>query len=273
MPKDRTPYKAKHEYDVIKSKPVKLKKDYKFFNQNPLFKFASFLMVFLMWLILEMFYARLFMRFRVRNKHNLKKIRNEGYVLVANHMHVLDAILIGTTMFPRKTYVTMLQSNLGLPVVGPILRVAGGVPIPDNKDGMARMMIELRAELDKNKVILVMPEAAIKPYHAGIRKFMNGAFRFAIDANANILPMVFIYKNPRGLMKFIRKKPNIELHILDPYMIETLENKHETLVKARDEVHEIMRKYFNQHSDIKEAVINEESTEITDTNSTKSTTN
>ena len=64
-----------------------------------------------MWLILDVFYARLFLGFKVKNRKNLKKIRKDGYVLVANHMHFLDAILVGTTMFPRKTYVTMLQSN------------------------------------------------------------------------------------------------------------------------------------------------------------------
>jgi len=254
---DRTPYKAKHEFDVIKSKPVKLKKDYKFFNQNPLFKLVSFILVFLMWLILDVFYARLFLGFKVKNRKNLKKIRKDGYVLVANHMHFLDAILVGTTMFPRKTYVTMLQSNLGLPLVGPILRFAGGVPIAESKDGLAKMMTELRAELDKNNVILVMPEAALKPYHVGIRRFMNGAFRFAINSNSNILPFVFIYKKPRGIRKLFRKKPDIQLHILEPYIIEQLENKHETLVKARDEVHAIMRNYFNEHSDLKEEIVDE----------------
>src|SRR5690606_14416589 len=157
-------YKAKHEFDVIKSKPVKLKKDYKFFNQNPFFKLGSKFMVFLMWIILDVFYARLFIGFRVRNKKNLKQIRKEGYVLVANHMHFLDAILIGTTIFPRKLYVTMLQSNLGLPLVGPILRIAGGVPIPESKDGMVKMMTELRAELDKKNPILVKTEAALIPF-------------------------------------------------------------------------------------------------------------
>lgn len=244
--------KPVHDYKTIPAKEVKLKKDYKFFVQNPFFKFASFLLVMLMKLVVYYIYGLIFRGLRVKNKHNLKHLKDERYILVSNHMHVLDAVWIGTLIAPRRIYVTMLQSNLGMPIIGKILRLAGGIPIPETKENMVNFLDELKTELSKKTPVLVMPEASIKPYHVGIRKFLSGAFRFAADSNAKILPFVYIYKNPKGIMKFFKKHPYVELHVLDPVDVVEMESKNKTYVATKDKVHEIMSEYFNAHSDLKD---------------------
>lgn len=248
-----------HEYQTISAKTIKLKKDYTFFIQNPFFKILSFFTMMMMKIFLYYFYGKIFRGLRIKNKHNLKHLKTGRFIMVANHMHVMDAVWVGTLIFPRKMYGTMLQSNLGLPVVGKVLRAAGGIPIPETKENMVRFLVELKAELSKKTPVLVMPEAAIKPYHVGIRKFLSGAFRFAVDVDAKILPMVFVYKKPRGLMKLFKKKPWIHLHVLEPVEVVHLSSKHETLVRTKDKVHQIMSAYFNKHSDLKE-VKDDEST-------------
>src|SRR5690606_37497328 len=99
--------------------------------------------------------------------------------------------------------------------------------------------------------ILVMPEAAVKPYHAGMRKFLSGAFRFAIDVDAKILPIIYTYKKPRGLFKLIKRKPWLHIHILAP--VETIlgASKKESIRKTKDHVHALMSKAFHTYSDIK----------------------
>ncbi len=241
-----------HDYQVIHAKPIKLKKDYTFFIQNPWFKLLSFFTMFMLKIFIYYIYGRIFRGLRIKNRKNLKHLKTDRFVMVANHMHVMDAVWIGTLIFPRKMYGTMLQSNLGLPIAGKVLRAAGGIPIPETKETMVKFLEELRIELSKKTPILVMPEAAIKPYHVGIRKFLSGAFRFAVDVNAKIMPIVFVYKKPRGLMKIFKKKPWIHMHILEPVEITYLASRHETLTQTKDKVHQIMSDYFNQHSDLKE---------------------
>ena len=177
--------------------------------------------------------------------------------MVCNHVHVLDAVWIGALLFPRKIYVTMLQSNLGLPFVGKILRIAGGIPIPETKELMVHFLGDLKNELSKKTPVLVMPEASIKPYHVGIRKFLSGAFRFAADADAKILPFVYVYKTPNFIQKLYSKKPRFHLHILEPVEVERGESKQQTLTLTKNKVHKIMSDYFNEHSDLKEANYNE----------------
>lgn len=246
--------KVNHDYQVIKNvKKIKLNKDYAFFNHNPFFKIGSFFTVFLIKIIGLYIFGMLFRGLRIKGKKNLKHLKKERIILVSNHVHVLDAVWIGALIFPRKIYVTMLQSNLGLPFVGKILRIAGGIPIPETKEHMVHFLDELKTELSKKTPVLVMPEASIKPYHVGIRKFLSGAFRFAADADAKILPFVFVYKNPNFFQKLYKKKPRLHLHILEPVEVERGETKQQTLTLTRNKIHKIMSDYFNTHSDLKEA--------------------
>lgn len=245
--------KVEHEYQVLKNvKKIELKKDYAFFNHNPFFKIGSFLTVLFIKIFVYFLFGKVFRGLRIKGKKNLKYLKKDRFILVSNHVHVLDAIWIGALIFPRKIYVTMLQSNLGLPFVGKLLRIAGGIPIPETKEHMVHFLDELRTELSKKTPVLVMPEASIKPYHIGIRKFLSGAFRFAADADAKILPFVFVYKNPNFIQKLYIKKPRIHLHILEPVEVEYGETKQQTLTLTKNKVHKIMSDYFNEHSDLKE---------------------
>ena len=250
--------KVDHDFQLLKNvKKVKLAKDYNFFNHNPFFKFLSFFTVFVIKILVFYVFGVIFRGLRIKGKKNLKHLKKERFILVSNHVHVLDAIWIGSLIFPRKIYVTMLQSNLGLPFVGKILRVAGGIPIPETKELMVHFLDELKTELSKKTPVLVMPEASIKPYHVGIRKFLSGAFRFAADADAKILPFVYVYKNPNFIQRLYMKKPRIHLHILEPIEVIHGETKQQTLTLTKNKVHQIMSDYFNKHSDLKEENYNE----------------
>src|SRR5690554_215530 len=245
--------KVNHDYQVLKNvKKIKLKKDYTFFNHNPFFKIASFFTVLFIKIVALYIFGILFRGLRIKGKKNLKHLKKDRFILVSNHVHVLDAVWIGALLFPRKIYVTMLQSNLGLPVVGTILRVAGGIPIPETKEHMVHFLDELKNELSKKTPVLVMPEASIRPYHVGIRKFLSGAFRFAADADAKILPFVYGYKETNFIQKIYSNKPRLHLHILEPVEVIQGETRQKTYALTRDKVHQIMSNYFNEHSDLKE---------------------
>jgi len=241
-----------HDYHTIDAKPVELENDYVFFRRSFFFKITSIVVVFLIKVFIYFIYGKLILGLRVKNKKRKKLLKKEGFILVSNHIHPLDAIWLGAMIFPKKVFVTMLQTNLGLPFVGKFLRIAGGVPIPLKREQMPNFLNELKNELNQNISILVMVEAAIKPYHIGIRKFFNGAFRFAVNSEVRILPFVYIYRKRKGLFKFIFKKPRLELHILEPYEPVIYDKKSDSIKKSKDDVHYIMSNYFNQYSDLKD---------------------
>lgn len=249
--KDIDAKNVEHEFQTIKAKPVTLEDDYKFYNTSLIFRIGTVIVIFLMIIFIELLFARILLGFRVRGKKHFRKVKKEGLVLIGNHIHPVDAILIGTTLFPRKLNVTMLMTNLGIPFAGPVLRVAGGVPIPETKVGISNFIAETNEVFKRGHKLLVMPEAALKPYNIGIRKFYNGAFRFAVAGGVKVQPLVFVYKKPRFLMKYLKKKPNIHLHFLPAIEITQYETTALTIQNLKKEVHKTMDDYFNLHSDFK----------------------
>ena len=127
-------------------------------------------------------------------------------MVISNHIHQFDAFLLGGTFFPKKLHYTMLKTNMGLPFVGKIFYLLGGAPIPDTRDHLRTFQTQLNEALLKNNMVAVFPEAALMPYHTKIREFKKGAFRFALNAKVDIIPMVYIFKKPYGLYKYFKEK-------------------------------------------------------------------
>lgn len=237
--------------ETIKARPVTVNKDYPFFNRNIFFRITSFLVIWFVKIFVEILYARIFMGFRVKNKKHLKSVRKESFLAISNHIHPLDTFLIGTTILPKKLYALMRESNLGVPFFGKVMRFGGGVPIPSKRDAFVQLLRQLPEVTKRKSVILMMPETALRMYYVGIRPFSNGAFKIALNTTEIILPMVYIYKKPRFLMKYLKKKPYLQLHFLEPIKIESQGKNHETITYYNNLTNKLMSDYFDLHSDLK----------------------
>lgn len=238
-----------HTYDNgFHPKEVKLKENYKFYPTSKWARFKSLFLITLTKFVL--FFEKIFAwDFKVIKYQKIKDIK--GNMLVANHTHQQDALMIGTTLMKHQTYITMLESNLGFGIVSRYFRNGGAVPIPTEKNLIRKFTNETVDILKNTKSnILFYPEAALMPYCDHIRNFMHGAFHYAYLAKRPITPIVITYHKPKGIYKILRrKKPCIHLNILKPYEIKDLGNKRLTLENAAKEVNQIMSDYFNEHSD------------------------
>lgn len=240
-----------HTFTTIKAKPVKLKDDYNFFSRKWYFLIFTPIFVFFLKIFIRFLYAPIFLGFKVKGKKKLRSYKKEGHIFIANHIHPMDSYILGSLIFPKKVYFTMLESNLGLPLIGKIMRFSGGVPIPSKRDQIPIFEKEMKAVLDKKHFVGIFPEAALKPYHPSIRNFKRGAFRFALNANVAIIPMVFVLKEPTGIYKLYKRKPTFELHILDRYIMDKKSSKRETIIYHTNNLEKIVSTYFDEHSTIR----------------------
>lgn len=238
----------KHTYQTIKAKPVKLKKNYDYFNLKWYRSFFSRIAVFLVLLIVKIFVAPVFFGFRVKNKKILKAAKKEktGYIFISNHIHPMDAFLSGSAILTKRVYYTMLMTNLGLPIVGKLLKFLGGAPIPQSRQFLRDFREQMRTALGKGAWIAVYPESVLKPYYEHIRPFERGAIRFALDNDVDILPMVFVLRKPKGIYRLYKRKPVLHLHILEPYKIVLKDSKVETLVYNSDTLQNLMHDYLEE---------------------------
>lgn len=240
-----------HSFHTIEAKPVELEDNFDYFGQKWFNRVRSSILVFLVKIIIVGIYGRIFLGFRVINRAYFNEVKKKGHVVISNHAHQFDAFLLGATFFPKKFHYTMLKTNMGLPIVGKLFYLLGGAPIPDKKDHLKTFQQQMNDVLSLNHMVAVFPEAALMPYHPKIRPFKKGAFRFAFNSKVDIIPMVFIFKKPTGLYKYLKKKPCVHLHVLKPYQVIELDTKYETLNYNTERLQKIVSDYYDENSDYK----------------------
>ena len=238
-----------YQYDSgFHPKKVKLKNNYRFYRTNIFYKIWNKLWVYFSCFV-SFFPKKLLWGYKIIGKKNRKYAK--GAVIVQNHVQQLDGLTFLPAFRHYRLYITMLESNLGFGYISHVFRNCGTVPIPTDPTLFKRFYRETINTLNKGYSVLVFPEAILYPYCDHVRKFHNGAFRFAYESDKKIiLPCVTTFHKPKGLYKLTRrKKPCCKYNILEPYYIKDLGNKRESIDKAMDDVNKIMSDYFIKNSD------------------------
>jgi 1-acyl-sn-glycerol-3-phosphate acyltransferase len=120
------------------------------------------------------------------------------YVFVANHSSSADAFAI--VRLPWEMKLLFKRSLLKIPLLGWQLKMAGDVPVVrGDKESARHAMEELRRWLDRRVSVFFFPEGT-RSRGGTLGPFREGAFRLAIEAGVDILPLA-IAGSERGLPK------------------------------------------------------------------------
>lgn len=148
--------------------------------------------------------------------------------------------MIGIANFPSVTYYPTLESNFGIPVVRHFIKLLHAIPIPKSMRAKIEFNHTIRNLLQGEKTVHFYPEGSLWPYYEKIRHFKIGAFRFAVENNVPIIPMVYTFRNSTGILKYLKKKPCITLTILEPVYPSTNSDKFEEIQNMREKVYDKM---------------------------------
>jgi 1-acyl-sn-glycerol-3-phosphate acyltransferase len=109
------------------------------------------------------------------------------YVFVANHRSSADAFLIARLPWEMKWL--SKQSIMKIPLLGWQMRMAGDIPVVrGNKESARHAMEELRRRLDRRVSVFFFPEGT-RSAGGALGPFREGAFRLAIEAGVDIVPL------------------------------------------------------------------------------------
>lgn len=146
----------------------------------------------------------------------------------------------GISNFPYTTYYPTLESNFGIPVVRHLIKLLHALPIPESIHAKTSFVKTINKLLQNGETVHFYPEGSLWPYYEKIRHFKDGAFRFAVENNIPIVPMVFTFTKHTNFLKYIKKKPSITLTILEPIYPDERINKTESIKKLKKETYENM---------------------------------
>lgn len=200
-----------HMWEPLK---FEIKEDYKFVITNKFVKLFSNIVYVVVWPILWIINVLLF-GFKVEGKEKLRKVKG-GKVTVSNHVHPMDCTMTGLINSPKRTYYPTLVENFKIPVIKHIIRILYAIPIPSKIKQKERFLNEIEDILKAGKTIHMYPEGALWPYYEKIRQFKSGAFNIAVSANVPIVPIRYIFVEPKGIYKLYKRKRCINAIVLEP---------------------------------------------------------
>ena len=204
--------------DIIKMwEPLKfdIGLNYKYVKNNIFFKLISNLFYYIIVAPIIFLISKIIFGLRIEGKENLKNIKS-GAISVSNHVQYIDCAMLGLAWFPKRIYYTAKTDGFKMPVVRHLVRLLYAIPIPEKISCKENFYKALDDLLAKNKVVHFYPEASLWPYYNKLRNFKNGAFKIASKNNVPIIPFVFSFRKPTGILKLFKSKPCLTLSVLPP---------------------------------------------------------
>jgi len=140
----------------------------------------------------------------------------EAYVMVANHLSLLD-ILVLFRLFTHYKWVSKIE-NFRVPCIGWNMRLNGYIPlVRGDRASVVEMMRRCEQTLGEGNSIMMFPEGTRSPT-GRMRAFKTGAFELALKTKRPILPLVITGTSEalpkRGFV--LRGRHPIEVTVLDP---------------------------------------------------------
>ncbi len=263
-------YYKSYDEDFVKTKnqAKKIPEDYKWIKTNPfqiLFGSIMFYILKLVGLIYGKcaFSLKIIGQEKIRDYRYSAKTRNNsqkfaklggaglnsmgGYYIYANHTLPLGDVFNPALYNPVRPYYLCDSSNLGIPVLGPILPFVGAMPIPESIRGKKRLFNAISTRAKQGNAIVIYPEAHVWPYYTKIRPFPTSSFNFPVRDNLPIFTATTVFNEP----KKAGRRPRVTIYIDGPFMPKAKSPKHELTKKEKIEsLHAQAKAQFEKRSQL-----------------------
>lgn len=168
----------------------------------------------------------------------LERLGKGPWILAANHQSMLDIPL--ATRLPVPVRILARPGVFRMPVFGLMARVGRHISLdPASRETLEEALRGARAAVAEGASVLVFPEGTRGDGDA-LQPFNRGAFELAIQAGADVLPIVITGTNaalPKGTLFARRCFCRFHLQILEPVRVAGLSRRRvSTLVREQMEV-------------------------------------
>ena len=147
--------------------------------------------------------------------------RSETYVIVANHLSLLD-ILLMFRLFTHFTWVSKAE-NFRVPCIGWNMRLNGYIPLKrGDRESIQTMLAACERELREGCSVMMFPEGT-RSRSGELQRFKPGAFDLALTTGRPLLP-ILVEGTASALPKrgfVLRGKHRIRLTVLDPIPVQS----------------------------------------------------
>ena len=235
--KPETKYYKSFEDDFVESmdQDYKLKENYKWIHTNPIYRFFSWVIYGIAWVIIRFAFPIAY-GIKVKNRKVIKPYKKMGYFYFGNHTQMLgDVFKAPYVAKSKRVYVIAAPANLGVPVIGRILTSLGAITIPTDFEHMKDFTNAIHTRIEQKHCVSIYPEAHLWPYYTGIRPFPETSFKFVVNENAPAFCITTTYQKRKH-----RKKPRVTLFVDGPFWPDKTLSRNDRAKKLHDEIYQTM---------------------------------
>lgn len=165
--------------------------------------------------------ARIWLRFGldasfVGREKLLEVPGDSGFFVYGNHTQEFGdpmiAIALGLRPVRRRVCAVCSPSNLGVPVIGPILPYLGAIPIASGLEGLRRTEEAIGWCCDHARPVVIFPEAHVWPWYTGIRPYSSVSFHYPVKEKLPVFAMTVTYRKRR-----FGRRPQAVIYIDGPW--------------------------------------------------------
>ncbi len=201
------------EHISIQRKPYCVDEKFPYLRKNIVWRALSFVVYRLIMTPVAFLFCKLRYGHRVVGKEKLKKAKQTGCFVYANHtLMVGDAFLPSVVLFPKKTYVVVNPENLSTPGTRNFLLMSGAIPTPTTHKAFPRFRETLEKRTVERSAVVIYPEAHVWPYFAGIRAFSDTSFAFPVRFGEPVFCFTNVFTKRRGT-----KVPRVTSYVDGPF--------------------------------------------------------
>ena len=183
------------DFDGGNLKEKKIDKSYKYERKSIFSKIFALALYRVILPPIAFIYTKFFSRDRYIGKKNFRKYTKSGVFVYGNHTQAAaDAFTPNMLTFPRYCHVVISSKNFSLPVLGPILPLAGGIPLPTELSAVRNFTSAIKARCERGNTVVIYPEAHLWPYCPFVRPFSSGSFDYPVKLGKPVFVMTRVYK-------------------------------------------------------------------------------
>ena len=156
-------------------------------------------------------------------KGNIKTKKNSPYIFVANHVSMIDVMLLVSTVRKNPLVFIGKKELDKIPIFGTIYKRTMILVDRSSKDSKKQVFQQTKKKLNAGISLGIFPEGTVPGLDVELAPFKHGAFTMAIEHQVPIVPMTFLDNKRRfpwsfgGLIGASKGTPGIlRVKIHDP---------------------------------------------------------
>lgn len=183
------------EFSTAKIEPRVIDENYKY-KHGSLWNFFSFIVQNILSMPIKIGYAKLKFRIKYVGREKLKKYKDIGYFVYANHTQVFaDTFIPSIAVFSKRNFLIVNPENISVKPFGWLIELLGAIPVPGNKAAMKNFLEVIDDKIRKGCSITIYPEAHIWPYYTKIRPFKSVSFAYPVNLKKPVFCVTNTYQS------------------------------------------------------------------------------